>query len=77
MDIITIHVDDDKAYIILPDSDERIYIPTDHNAVHIHKNFNAKSKIADIQYDLSLYLGLSENNTLIKTIINTIKSSQL
>jgi hypothetical protein len=74
MNIITIHVDDERAYIVLPDSDERIYLPLDANAVHIHKNFNANSKIADIQYDLSLYLQLPENSLLINSIINTINS---
>jgi len=73
MDIITIHVDDVKAYVILSNGD-RIDVLTDENAVHIHKNFNANSKIADIQHDLALYLELPQHSLIIKSILNIINS---
>lgn len=73
MRIFTVHTDDAKAYVILPDGN-KIYVPMDENAIHIHKNFNANGKIADISHDLALYLELQEDSELIKSIINIINS---
>ena len=74
MKIFTIHTDNNKAYVILPDGN-RIYIPMDENAVHIHKTFGVKeNNINDIHYDICLYLNLPKDNTLVKSIIHILNS---
>lgn len=73
MQIFTVHTEKDNAYVILPSGD-KVYVPMDENAVHMHKNFNANSKIEDIAHDIALYLQLPIDNNLVKSILKTINS---
>ena len=73
MNIFTVHTENDKAYVVLPYGN-KIDVPMDENAIHIHKNFNANSKIDDIKHDLALYLELQEDSELVKSILNIINS---
>lgn len=74
MNIFTVHTENNKAYVIVPNGD-KIYVPMDdENVIHIHKNFNGNSNIHDIEHDVALYLQLSIDNKIVKSIINIIKS---